>query len=102
MNYFLTIVFAIYLIHTLSFAIKFNRTHTPFSDNQKLLHNVLIWIIPFFWIMILKTMIAPTPGSTKSRKKKSFYESGIGIFGGDGDDGHDHHVDDGHAHDGGD
>jgi hypothetical protein len=101
MIYFLTILFAVYFIYTLSFAIKFNRTNTVFSDNQRLLHNFLIWIIPFIWIMIIKTMTIPTPGSGKFKKAKpsGFYESGIGIFG--HDDGH-HHGDGGHGDDGSD
>ena len=93
-------MFAVYFIYTLNFAIKFNRTNTAFSGNQKLVHNFLIWIIPFFWIMIVKTMTKPTPGSDKFKKTKldsGFHESGIGIFG--NDDGH-HHNDGGHGHDG--
>ena len=103
MIYFFTIVFAVYFIYTLNFAIKFNRTNTPFSDNQKLLHNFFIWIIPIFWIMIVKTMIRATPGSYKFKKMKQdsgFYESGIGIYG--HDDGHHYHSDGGHGHDGND
>lgn len=101
MIYFLGIVFAIYVIYTLNFAIKFNRTNTIFNKNQKLIHNVLIWAIPFFWIMIVKTMLNPTPSSAKSKKTKpnpDFYESEIGIWG--HDSGH-HHTDseDGHSND---
>jgi hypothetical protein len=56
-------------------------------------------MIPFFWIMIIKAMIKPTPGSGKFKKTKpsaGFYESGIGIWG--HDDGHNHHSDEGHGH----
>ncbi len=84
MIYFLIVVIVIYLIYTLNFAIKFNKTNTVFNNNQILLHNLLIWIIPFFWIMIVKSMIAPTPGSHKFKKSKEdsgFHESGFGIFG---------------------
>lgn len=101
MIYFLTIVFVIYAIYTLNFALKFNRTNTIFNDNQMLMHNFLIWIIPFFWIMILKAMIKPTSGSSKFKKTKpgaGFHESGIGIWG--HDDGHNHHGDDGNGHHG--
>jgi hypothetical protein len=56
-------------------------------------------MIPFFWIMILKAIIEPTPGSAKFKKTKPnahFYESGIGIWGHDG--GHNHHTDEGGGH----
>src|SRR5882757_1056693 len=92
MIYFLIIVFVVYFIYTLNFAIKLNRTNTVFSDNQKLLHNFFIWIVPFFWIMIIKTMTQSTPGSDKFKKTSldsGFHENGIGIYG--HDDGHHHH-----------
>ena len=101
MIYILTIVFAVYFICTLNFAIKFNKTNTVFSDNQKLLHNFFIWIIPFFWIMIAKAMAKPTPGLDKFKRTKldsGFHESGIGIYG--HDDEHHHHGDGGNGHDG--
>ena len=99
--YFLGIVFVTYFIYTLNFAIKFNQTQTTFNSSQKLMHNFLIWMIPFFWIIILNGMMEPTPGSAKYKKSKSgggFYESGIGIFGPDEE--HHHHGDDGHGHGG--
>ena len=108
MIYFLGLIFLVYLIVTLNFAIKLNKSVTHLTDNQLLLHNILIWVIPFFWIIILKAILPPTPGSSKSKKNKTkssggFYESGIGIWG--AGDGHDHHADgggDGHSGDGSD
>ncbi len=89
MVFFAFMLFVIYLVYTLHFAIQFNKTDTYFSNNQTIVHNILIWLIPFFWIIILKTLIRPTPGSSKFKKRKSdagFYESGIGIWGhGDAD-----------------
>jgi hypothetical protein len=70
MVYFLTVGFIIYVIYTLNFAIKFNKTSAIFNNNQKLIHNILIWTIPFFWIMIIKAMMKPTPGSDKFKKTK--------------------------------
>jgi len=101
MIYLLLIAFVIYFLYTLNFAIKFNRAKTVFSDNQKILHNIFIWIIPFFWIMIVKIIMKPTPGSDKFNKTRldsGFHESGIGIFG--HEDGHHHHSDGGHGADG--
>lgn len=98
MIYLLITALSIYFIYTLNFAIQFNKT-TVFNKNQKLIHNFLIWIIPFFWIIVVKSMIAPTPGSDKLKKTKSkgrFYESGIGIWGLDDE----HHHDSSHEHHG--
>ena len=85
MKYYLLFgLLTIYFIYTLRFALKFNRTDSFFNKRQKLLHNVLIWLVPFLWIMILKTISEPTPGTAKNKKTKdkgSFYESEIGIWG---------------------
>ena len=103
MVYVQTILFIVYFLYTLTFAFKLNKVdNNVFTDNQRLLHNVLIWLIPFFWIMIVKSMVKPTSGSSKfksSRKNSGFYESRIGFFG--HDEGH-HHSDGGHGDDGGD
>lgn len=72
---------AVYLVWTLAFAIKFNKTDIYFGNRRKLMHNILIWIIPFLWIIIIKTITKPTPGSYNFKKKgedNSFYESGLG------------------------
>ena len=81
MEYFLSIIFIVYITFTLRFVIKFNRTNTQFTRNQKLIHNVLFWLIPFFWIITIKIMTSPTPGSHNYNDKdedKGFYESGLG------------------------
>ncbi|MCR6639505.1 MAG: hypothetical protein NVV82_11130 [Sporocytophaga sp.] len=96
MIHFVTIVFAVYFIYTLNFAIQFNRTNTLFTDNQKLLHNIFIWIIPFFWIIIIKTIEKPTPGSDKFKKGKrdsGFNDSNNETYG------HDYQSDGGHGYD---
>lgn len=85
MKYYLLFGFlAVYFIWTLRFAIKFNQTDVFYNKKQKLIHNVFIWLFPFFWIMILKKMAEPTPGTANNKKTKEkghFYESGIGIWG---------------------
>ena len=103
MIYFLALIFAVYLIFTLNFAIKLNKAVTHLTDKQRLRHNILIWVIPFFWVIILETILPPTPGSSKSKRTKlngGFYESGIGIWG--HDDGDDHHAGGENNNDGGD
>jgi hypothetical protein len=84
MIYFLGLIFVVYLIFTLNFAIKLNKSVTHLTDNQLLLHNILIWVIPFFWVIILGAILPPTPRSSKFKKTKTksnsgFYERGIGI-----------------------
>ena len=64
-----------YLAYTFLFAIKF-RTNTTFTKAQRLTHNVLIWVIPFLWIFILKSILKPL--TTKEPKNNDFYESEIG------------------------
>ena len=104
MFYFLTLLFVFYFLFTLNFAIKFNKMSTTLNENQKSIHNVLIWLIPFFWILIVKTVVTPTLGPTKNGKAKSktgFVESGIGIWTDDGGH-HHHHTDESFGHDEGD
>ena len=69
-------LFLFYFGYTLFFAIKFNRTNATFTKAQRLTHNVLIWVIPVFWILVLKSIIRPLP--TKKLKSNDFYESEIG------------------------
>jgi len=81
--YILFAALSIYLIWTLIFTIKFNRTDIYFNRKQKIVHNILIWLIPFIWIMLIKTMTKPLPGSQGANRKNdkgSFYESGIRIW----------------------
>ena len=86
MKYYLLFgILAVYFIWTLKFAIQFNKTDRFFNKRQKLIHTILIWLIPFFWIMILKTISEPTPGTANNKKKTdkgNFHESGIGFLGG--------------------
>jgi hypothetical protein len=93
MIYILAIGILIFVTYTIRFAIKFNRTNLYFNDKQMIYHNILIWVIPFFWIMIIKSMTSPTPGShvAKAKDKESFKENGIGIWGhAETQDRHDH------------
>jgi hypothetical protein len=77
----LTVVILFYLIFTFNFALEFSKGDTCFTDKQKLVHQILIWVIPFFWIVIVKALVKPTPGSHEYKKKDEdggFYESGLG------------------------
>jgi hypothetical protein len=63
------IVFIIYLIYTIRYAITFSK-NTIFEGKRKKLHSILIWIIPFAWIMLLKSILKRTPGSHEFQDKK--------------------------------
>jgi hypothetical protein len=74
----------IYFVYTFLFAIKFRKAVTIYSPKQKQLHSILIWLIPFIWVILLKSLTKPAPGSHHYPKKKGddgFYESGTGSWG---------------------
>lgn len=96
-NYILLGLLTFYIVWTLWFAIKFNATDRYFDKGQKLIHNILIWVVPFIWIIIIKTLSKPTPGSanyTKTKNKGTFSESGLGIWA----DGHESNSGHGESH----
>ncbi|MDB5118848.1 MAG: hypothetical protein JWN56_66 [Sphingobacteriales bacterium] len=71
-------LFLFYLTYTTIFAIKFNRTSRIFNKKQQLVHNILIWVLPFVWVVILKSLIKPV--RTKKSKLGNFYESELGFM----------------------
>ncbi|GHN01647.1 hypothetical protein WSM22_31360 [Cytophagales bacterium WSM2-2] len=94
-NYLLFGLIAIYVLWTLKFVITFNKTDIYFNKGQKIIHNILIWLIPFIWIIIIKTITKATPGSANYNKTKgggTFSESGLGLWG-DGDNSSSEHTD---------
>lgn len=73
------IIYVFYTIHY-SCAILKNRLLTK---KQKKLNLILIWLVPFVWILFLKTFFKPNPGSHQVKNKrdpKSFTESGLGMM----------------------
>ncbi len=48
MKYLLISILSFYVVYTLLFAIKFNKTDTYFSAGQKLIHNLGIGSFLFF------------------------------------------------------
>lgn len=76
----------IYIAWTLKFAIEFNRTENYFDKKQKRIHNILIWMIPFIWIVIIKTVTKPVHGSMKyNRTSKNEFKENGSIWGGAGE-----------------
>ena len=58
-----------YLIYTIKYAIVFKK-NSFFNGRRKTFHTIMIWLIPFFWIMILKTLFKSTPGTASFQDKK--------------------------------
>jgi hypothetical protein len=82
MNIFIVISFLFYIIYTLLFSIKFNKKNIYYNGRQKIVHNILIWIIPFLWITFLKVIMKPTLGSENYEKKTIQNNSGIEFYDG--------------------
>jgi hypothetical protein len=71
-----------YLFYTIRYTITFKK-NILFTGYLKAFHFLMIWMIPFVWIFILKSLTKPTPGSYKFDNKKnpdSFTERGLGIW----------------------
>lgn len=52
-----------------------------YAGKQKLVHNLMIWLVPFLWILLLKTIDRPIG-------RKSFFQgAGSGFDGGFSDTG---------------
>ncbi len=82
----LLLIFTIsYLYFTLYSRNKIEET-CLLNDNQKKIHNILIWIIPYFWGMFVLRIIKPDKYKTITKKDRktetnNFYESGKGFHG---------------------
>jgi len=78
-NYILIGLLLFYLGYTSLFAIIFNTGSKLFNKKQQLTHNILIWVIPFVWVLILKNLTKPI--NTKNAKPGNFHESELGFMG---------------------
>ena len=59
------------------------RKNTFLTRRQIIINFILIWLIPFIWIMFLKIFFQPVPGSHQIKNKNdldNFTESGLGIL----------------------
>ncbi|CAN5662076.1 hypothetical protein BH11BAC3_BH11BAC3_20810 [soil metagenome] len=78
----LTVLIAASLIYSLIYTVKFRETKL-FTGNVRTFHLVMIWLVPFIWIFILKSITKSTPGSHEFPDKNNsttFTESGLGIW----------------------
>jgi len=80
------LLLAALVIFYLVYSFRFSRTFVKslyFTGGLKTFHLIMIWLVPFLWIFILKSVTKPTPGSDKFEDKsnpESSIESGLGIW----------------------
>jgi hypothetical protein len=74
------------VIFYLVYSFRFSRTFVKsiyFTGAIKTFHLFMIWLVPFLWIFILKSVTKPTAGSNKFEDKsnpESSTECGLGIW----------------------
>ena len=69
-----------YLMYTIKYSIVF-KTNVIFTGKTKTFHLIMIWLVPFLWIFLLKSLMKSTPGSFEINEKKnpeSFTDIGLG------------------------
>jgi hypothetical protein len=59
-----------YFIFTIRYFFVFKK-NIIITGKIKLVHLVLIWLIPFLWILLLKALTKATPGSFEIENKES-------------------------------
>jgi len=57
-----------YLIFTIRYFFVF-RKNVVFTGKIKAFHLIMIWLVPFIWILILKSLTQSTPGSYEVKNK---------------------------------
>ena len=78
----LSVFVVVYLVFTVRYLIQFNRIKY-FSGWLKGFHILMMWMVPFLWIILLKGLFQPTPASCEYPDKKgpdSMSECGKGIW----------------------
>lgn len=88
----LIIIVSIYLIYSIRIQIKLIKSKV-LDKNQKILNSVFLWIIPFLWGLLIKTMLKDTFKS----KPKGKYSDNWWFLTGIGGDNSSHHSDSFHS-----
>ena len=60
----------VYFIYSLMYSEEFWQAKTHYSKRQKIVHLILIWLVPFLWVLLLKSINKPTPGSHHYSEKR--------------------------------
>ena len=84
----LILLFLLYLIYTINAQRKIIST-INLNTKKKIVHSILIWVIPFLWYYLIKDLITIDKGPMTKRKRDKlakqkrggFYESGKGMYG---------------------
>ena len=63
-----TIIF--YFLFTIRYFLVFKK-NVIFTGKIKAFHLVMMWLIPFIWILILQALTKSTPGSYQIEKKEA-------------------------------
>ncbi|MCD6068312.1 MAG: hypothetical protein K0S33_3138 [Bacteroidetes bacterium] len=62
---------AVYFIYSLKYSQEFYKTDTFYSKRQKTIHLILIWLLPFLWALLLKSMNRPLPDRLNKTSNES-------------------------------
>ncbi len=67
----------VYLLYTLVESIEFYRTDKNYTKKNKVIHFILMWLIPFIYVLLIKSINKKTLGSHHyNRKPKSLGSEG--------------------------
>jgi tryptophan-rich sensory protein len=64
------LVLIVYFIITIRFYFNFKK-EIIFTGKIKTFHLIMIWLIPFIWIVILKSLANSAPGSYEVKSKNN-------------------------------
>ncbi|MFI5219482.1 MAG: hypothetical protein ACHQNT_08320 [Bacteroidia bacterium] len=87
MKIFLALILLVYLYFSIKIQRRILKYHV-FTRNQKIIHSILVWLLPFIWGFILTAILKkPLPGSAEFFEERNnhdsgYYESGTGHLGG--------------------
>lgn len=80
----LVVVVLFYLVKTFRFSLLFSKNNY-FTGGKKVFHAVMIWVVPFLWMTLLKSILKPNAGSASYSKRKfdsaGITESEVGFLG---------------------
>jgi len=83
----------VYVAYTIRYSFVLNKS-IFLTRRQKIINLTLIWLIPFIWVLFLRTFFKPNPGSHQVRRtgdSGNFTESGLGIWADTPPDASNHH-----------
>jgi hypothetical protein len=61
-TFLILVIILFYLVFTIRYFGKLQRS-IIFTGRVKYFHLIMVWLVPFAWILLLKTLTKSTPGS---------------------------------------